>query len=97
MAVTVGVSFLLVIPIEPIYWLLAPLCRPAHRLLRQPAIADPAPGLARGSLVDALYAGVLTGLTLALLLLVVKALFFYRRQRLPGLQPGRPEPAAIPP
>ena len=25
MAVTIGVSFLLVIPIEPIYWLLAPL------------------------------------------------------------------------
>ena len=35
MAVTIAVSFLLVIPIEPVLWLLAPPGRPAHRLLRE--------------------------------------------------------------
>ena len=53
MAVTIAVSFLLVIPIEPIFWLLAPPVRPAHRLLREPALADRRAGPWRRILVDA--------------------------------------------
>ena len=76
MAVTVGVSFLLVIPIEPIYWLLAPLCGLLIGYYANQRSLTPARAW-RQTIVDALYAGVVTGLTLALLLLVVKALFFY--------------------
>jgi hypothetical protein len=76
MAVTVGVSFLLVIPIEPIYWLLAPLCGLLIGYYANQRSLTP-PRAWRRTLVNALYAGLLTGLTLALLLLVVKALFFY--------------------
>jgi hypothetical protein len=76
MAATIAVSFLLVIPIEPIYWLLTPL---AGLLIGY--YADQRAAVGRGqwrrTLVGAAYAGVVTGLTLALLLLGVKALFFY--------------------
>jgi hypothetical protein len=76
MAVTIGVSFLLVIPIEPIYWLLAPF---AGLLIgyyaNQRSLSER--GAWRRIVTDALYAGLVTGLTLALLLLAVKALFFY--------------------
>ena len=55
MAVTIAISFLLVIPIEPIYWLLALPAGPADRLLREPAqrpaarpvVADPRQRAAR--------------------------------------------------
>ena len=55
MAVTIAVSFLLVIPIEPIVWLLALPAGPADRLLREPPLeparrpvaADPANGAVR--------------------------------------------------
>jgi hypothetical protein len=75
MAVTIGVSFLLVIPIEPIYWYLA---LPAGLLIgyyanaRSERAGGPWPRL----LANALVAGLATGLTYALLLLAVKALFF---------------------
>ena len=75
MALTVAISFLLVIPIEPIYWLLA---LPSGLLIgyyansRSNRSAGP-----RGRIfANALYAGLLTGLTYAVLLLGVKALFF---------------------
>ncbi len=75
MAATIAVSFLLVIPIEPIYWLLTPF---AGLLIGY--YADQRSLVGRGewrrTLVGAIYAGLVTGLTLALLLLMVKALFF---------------------
>jgi hypothetical protein len=76
MAVTIGVSFLLVIPIEPIYWLFA---APAGLLIgyyanqRSDRRSGPWPRI----IANALFAGLVTALTLAALLLVVKALFFY--------------------
>ena len=75
MAVTVGVSFLLVIPIEPVYWIMA---IPTGLLIGYYAQARS--GLRRGAwrrlLPNALFAGAVTGLTLAALLIGVKALFF---------------------
>lgn len=75
MAVTIGVSFLLVIPIEPVYWIMA---IPTGLLIGYYAQARS--GLERGAwrrlLPNALFAGAVTGLTLAALLLGVKALFF---------------------
>jgi hypothetical protein len=75
MAVTIGVSFLLVIPIEPVYWYLA---LPAGLLIGYYANArsERAGGPWRRLLANALYAGLVTGVTYAVLLLGVKALFF---------------------
>jgi hypothetical protein len=75
MAVTIGVSFLLVIPIEPIYWLLA---LPAGLLIGYYANArsERAGGPWRRLLANAVFAGLVTGITYAVLLLGVKALFF---------------------
>jgi hypothetical protein len=76
MAVTIGVSFLLVIPIEPIYWYLA---LPAGLLIgyyanaRSQRAGGPWPRI----LVNGLVAGLATGIAYALLLLVIKALFFF--------------------
>jgi hypothetical protein len=76
MAVTMALSFLLVIPIEPIYWLLAP---PAGLLIGYYANQRSLPprGAWRRIVANAIYAGIVTGLTLALALLLVKALFFF--------------------
>jgi len=75
MAVTIGVSFLLVIPIEPVYWYLS---IPAGLLIGY--YADARSGRGRGAwgriLANATFAGLVTGLTLAALFLGVKALFF---------------------
>jgi hypothetical protein len=74
-AVTIGVSFLLIIPIEPVYWLLT---LPTGLLIgyyanqRSDRRAGPWPRI----VANALYAAALTGVTMALLLLGVKALFF---------------------
>jgi hypothetical protein len=75
MAMTIGVSFLLVIPIEPIYWLLAP---PAGLMIGYYANqrSNRTRGAWRRVIVNGLFAGVVTGLTLAGLLLAVKLLFF---------------------
>jgi hypothetical protein len=75
MAVTIGVSFLLVIPIEPIYWLLTPLAG-----LMIGYYANQRSNRTRGAwrrvIANSLFAGLVTGLTLAGLLLAVKLLFF---------------------
>ncbi len=75
MALVIGVSFLLVIPIEPIDWILAPFSG-----LLIGYYANVRAGRGRGAwpriVTNALYAGAVTGLTAALLLLGVKALFF---------------------
>ena len=76
MAVTIAISFLLVIPIEPIYWLLAV---PAGLLIGYYANqrSDRRAGPWSRILANAAYAGLVTGLTMAALLLAVKALFFF--------------------
>jgi len=72
---TIAVSFLLIIPIEPVYWYLA---LPAGLLIGYYANArsERAGGQWSRVLVNAVVAGLVTGLTFALLLLAVKALFF---------------------
>jgi hypothetical protein len=76
MAATIAISFLLVIPIEPIYWLLAV---PAGLLIGYYANqkSDRRGGPWSRILANALFAGAVTALTLAALLLAVKALFFF--------------------
>ena len=76
MAVTTAISFLLVIPIEPIYWLLAV---PSGLLIGYYANqrSDRRAGPWSRIVANAAYAGLVTGLTMAVLLLGVKALFFF--------------------
>ena len=76
MAATIAVSFLLVIPIEPIYWLLA---LPAGLLIGYYANqrSDRRAGPWGRIVLNAAFAGLVTGLTLAAFLLAVKALFFF--------------------
>jgi hypothetical protein len=75
MAVTIAISFLLVIPIEPVYWYLA---LPAGLLIgyyanqRSARGGGPLPRI----IVNSLWAGLLTAVVYAALLLGVKALFF---------------------
>jgi hypothetical protein len=76
MAATIAISFLLVIPIEPIYWLLA---LPAGMLIGYYANqkSDRRAGPWTRMLANALFAGAVTALTLAVLLLGTKAIFFF--------------------
>lgn len=98
-AVTIGVSFLLVIPIEPIYWLLT---LPAGLLIG--FYANQRSGRRAGPwhrvVANALVAAALTGATMALLLLGVKALFFsadngYRDPGLGGQIDCQPGPECV--
>ncbi len=76
MAVVMALSFLMVIPIEPIYLVLGPLSGLLigyYANQRSERLAGPL----RRIVANALFAGVVTGLTLAILLLAVKALFFF--------------------
>ena len=75
MALVIAVSFLLVIPIEPAYWLLAPLSGLLIGYYAD-ARADRRSGPWLRIIGNGLFAGLVTGLTLAILLLGVKALFF---------------------
>ena len=85
-AVTVGISFLLIIPIEPVVWLLA---LPSGLLIGYYANqrSNRVHGPLRRILVNGSVAALVTGLTMALLLLAVKALFFFADDgyRDPGL------------
>ncbi len=74
-AATVAVSFLLVIPIEPIYWLFA---FPVGLLIGYYADqrSDRRAGPTVRILANALYAGVITAVVYAALLIGVKAIFF---------------------
>lgn len=76
MAVTMAISFLLVIPIEPAYVLLS---IPGGLIIGYYANArsNRTRGEWRRILPNALLAGVVTGLTLAAFVLSVKALFFF--------------------
>ncbi len=75
MAVTIGVSFLLVIPIESVYLLLS---LPAGLLIGYYANArsERAGGPWSRVILNSLFAGLVTGITYAVLLLAVKGLFF---------------------
>jgi len=95
MAATIAVSFLLVIPIEPVYWLLA---LPAGLLIGYYANqkSDRRAGPWSRMLANALFAGIMTGLTLALLLLGTKAIFFFADNGYPDFnrvdEAGQPVP-----
>jgi len=86
MAVTIVVSFLLVIPIEWVVWVLA---LPSGLLIGY--YADQRSNRRAGPwgriLLNGMFAGVVTGLTTVVLLLAIKALFFYADNgfRDPGL------------
>lgn len=86
MAITIAISFLLIIPIEPVVWLLA---LPSGLIIgyyaNQRSNRRAGPWLA--ILRNGLFAGLVTGLTAAVLLLAVKGLFFYADNgyRDPGL------------
>jgi hypothetical protein len=96
MAVTIGISFLLVIPIEPIYWLLA---LPAGALIGYYANqrSDRRAGPWSRIVANALFAGLVTALTLALLLLAVKALFFFADSGYPDFNRVDPKTHAVVP
>jgi hypothetical protein len=96
MAVTIGVSFLLVIPIEPIYWLLSPFAGLLIGYYANQRSATPRGAWPR-IVTNALYAGTLTGITLALLLLVVKGLFFFADTGYPDFNRADKDGRAIPP
>jgi hypothetical protein len=76
MAVTIAISFLLIIPIEPVVWLLA---LPSGLLIGYYANqrSDRRLGPWHRILVNGLFAALITGLTAAVLLVGVKALFFF--------------------
>jgi hypothetical protein len=76
MAVTIAISFLLIIPIEPIVWLLT---IPSGLLIGYYANqrSNRRAGPWGRILVNGVFAAFVTGLTAAILLLGVKALFFY--------------------
>ena len=76
MSVTVAISFLLIIPIEPIVWLLT---IPTGLLIGYYANqrSNRRAGPWSRILVNGVFAALITGVTAAVLLLGVKALFFY--------------------
>ena len=96
MAITIAVSFLLVIPIEPIYWLLVV---PAGLLIGYYANtrANRSAGPWSRIVANGLFAGFVTGLTLAVLLLGVKALFFFADNGYPDFNRVDDNGNAIPP
>lgn len=96
MAVTIAVSFLLVIPIEAIVWLLA---LPSGVMIGYYANArsNRRSGPWLRILSNAVFAGVVTGLTAALLLVGTKALFFYADSGYPDFNRADAAGHAIPP
>lgn len=86
MAVTIVASFMLIIPIQEVVWLLA---LPSGLLIGYYANqrSDRRAGPWRRIVTNGVYAGLVTGLTAALLFLTVKALFFFADDgyRDPGL------------
>ena len=87
MAVTVAISFLLDHPDRADRLAARPAVRPAHRLLRQPALGSPARDRGAGSSSTALFAAFVTGLTMAVAAARGEGAVLLRRQRLsrPGL------------
>ncbi len=96
MAVTIAVSFLLVIPIE---FLVAPFALLGGMLIGYYANARSgrAGGPWRRVVANALVAGVVTGLTFALLLLAVKVIFFFADTGYPDFNRADRDGNRIPP
>jgi len=94
-AITVAVSFLLIIPVEPVIWLLAV---PAGLIIGYYANqrSDRRAGPWSRILRNGLFAGFVTGLATALLILVIKSIFFYADTGYPDFnradQAGKPIP-----
>ena len=76
MAMTIAVSFLLVIPIEPVFWLMAPLAGILIGYYAN-ARANRRAGPWRRILLNGIYASLLTAVTLAVLFVGTKAIFFF--------------------
>jgi hypothetical protein len=96
MAVTIAASFLLIIPIEPIYWYLA---LPAGLLIGYYANARSARagGPWRRIVANSLYAGLVTGLTYAAFLIVIKLIFFFADTGYPNFNQVDANGTPIPP
>jgi hypothetical protein len=96
MALVIAISFLLVIPIEPIYWYLS---IPAGLLIGYYANSrsNRSRGEWRWVLPNSLFAGIVTGLTFAALLLALKALFFYADAGYPDFNRTDATGSVIPP
>ena len=97
MAVTIAASFLLIIPIEPVIWLLA---IPSGLLIGYYANqrSDRRAGPWSRILRNGVFAGLVTGLTFAALLLLLKSIFFFADTGYPDF--NRVDPATeqpIPP
>ena len=96
MGVTIVASFTLIIPIEWIIWILA---LPSGLLIgyyanqRSNRVAGPWSRI----LVNGAFAGLATGLTVAVLLLVIKAIFFYADSGYPDFNRADADGHAIPP
>jgi hypothetical protein len=96
MAVTIVVSFLIIIPIEPVIWLLTV---PAGLLIgyyanqRSDRRAGPWSKILRNGVV----AGAVTGLSIAALVLLVKAIFFFADTGYPDFNRVDAARAPIPP
>lgn len=95
-ALTVGVSFLLVIPIEPIVWLLA---LPSGLLIGYYANQRSNRRAGQWSRIvrNGLFAAIVTGLSMALLLLMVKSIFFFADSGFPDFNRVDANGASIPP
>jgi len=76
MAMTIAISFLLVIPIEPVFWLMSPLAGLLIGYYAN-ARADRRAGPWRRILLNGIFASLLTAVTLAVLFMGTKAIFFF--------------------
>ncbi|MFI5076796.1 MAG: hypothetical protein ACHQRO_05615 [Vicinamibacteria bacterium] len=96
MAVTIAISFVLVIPIEAVVWLLA---LPSGVMIGYYANArsNRSAGPWHRILTNAVFAAAVTGLTTALLLLGTKALFFYADTGYPDFNRADKAGKPIPP
>jgi hypothetical protein len=95
-AVTVVASFLLIIPIEPVIWLLAVpsgLVIGYYANQRSNRRAGPWSRILR----NGLFAGLVTGLTTALLVLILKVIFFYADTGYPDFNRVDEAGTSIPP
>ena len=94
-AITIAVSFLLIIPIEPVIWLLTV---PSGLLIGYYANqrSDRRAGPWHRILINGLFAAFVTGLSFALLLLLLKSVFFFADTGYPDFnrvdQAGQPIP-----
>ena len=96
MAVTIVASFILIIPIEPVIWLLA---IPSGLLIGYYANqrSDRRAGPWSRILRNGLFAAFVTGLTTAALLLILKSIFFFADTGYPDFNRADPNGQPIPP